>query len=506
MSSAPGGGLARVFSGAFQGSWPRRAAYGLLLAYVLAAPFPWGSVQPGLTGTGKITAGALLVALLAFLSPDARFRLDGLRLPLAAFAGLGLLGLLQLVPLPPGLLAAVSPASAEAWRGAGEVFGAFGRAAPAARVSLAPWETAGVALSVLSLAALFLAATVLLDRRSSRRVFALVLVASGLVQVALAIAHDDRTTRLHGAFVNPNNFAGYLELSLAFAFGLLWYRARTGFSSLAEATGAEERAERVVSLLPRVGLAVVLFGVLAAGIGFSQSRGGIVAAAGGTLLLCALAYGLRADVSHARRVAGGVLAVLVVLGTAFAIAGAGTVAFLRFFLPDAADLAGDYRVLIWKDSLEAFALFPALGSGLGTFREAIRRVQSPEVSGLVEQAHNEYLQLLVTGGAVGVLLGLAALVLGVRAFLRALQKQRHREESAFGLAGLGALVLLLLHGVAEFNFSIPAIPATLAACLGGGWAALRWSRRDEPEPGVSPLEGQASRRHRRRRRPAPEEA
>lgn len=502
MSSSSGGDPSRIFVDAFWGSWLRRVAYGLLLAYVLAAPFPWGSVQPGLAGTGKITAGAFLVALLAFLSPDARLRLDGLRLPLAAFAGLGLLGLLQLAPLPQGLLAAVSPASAEAWRGAGEVFGAFGRAAPAGRVSLAPWETAGVALQALSLAALFLAAAVLLDRKTPRRLFGFVVVASGLVQVALAVAHDDRTSRLRGAFVNPNNFAGYLELSLAFAFGLLWYRSRTGLASLGESTDAEERAERVVALLPRVGLAVVLFGVLAAGIGFSQSRGGIVAATGGTLLLCALAFALSPGASRARRVGAGVLAVLVVLGTAFAIAGAGTVAFLRFFLPDASDLAGDYRILIWADSLEAFALFPALGSGLGTFREAIRRVQSPEVTGLVEQAHNEYLQLLVTGGAVGALLGLLALVLGVRAFLMALRQQRHREESAFGLAGLGALVFLLLHGVAEFNLSIPAIPATLAACLGGAWAALRWSRRDEPEPGVIPLERRAS--HRRRHRRAPE--
>lgn len=501
MSSFSSGGFRHLLVNAFAGSWPRRAAFGLLLAYVLAAPFPWGSVQPGLTGTGKIVVGAFLVALLAFLSPDTRLRLDGLRLPLAAFAGLGLLGLLQLAPLPPGLLGAISPASAEAWRGAGEIFGAFGRLAPAARVSLSPWETAGVALSVLSLAALFLAATVLLERRASRHLFALAIVASGLIQVALAVATDDRTTRLHGSFVNPNNYAGYLELSLAFAFGLLWYRARTGLSSLAGAGDAEERSERVVSLLPRVGLAVVLFGVLAAGIGFSQSRGGLVAAAGGTLLLGAIAFGLRSDVSRARRFAAGVLAVLVVLGTAFAIAGAGTVAFLRFFLPDAADLAGDYRILIWNDSLDAFALFPAFGSGLGTFREAIRRVQSPEVVGLVDQAHNEYLQLLVTGGALGALLGLAALVSGVRAFLLALQKQRHREESAFGLAGLGGLVMLLLHGVAEFNFSIPAIPATLAACLGGAWAALRWSRRDEPEPEVIPLVGRAA--HRRRRSSPP---
>lgn len=493
-------GSGRVFAAAFQGSLLRRLALGLLLAWVLAAPFPWGSVLPGVTGTGKIIVGAFLVALLAFLAPDARPKLDGLRLPLAAFSGLALLAALQLAPLPAGVLSALSPASAEAWSGAGKVMEAFGKPAPAARVSLVPWETAHVGLFVLALAAVFLASTVLLDRRAPRRVFALTVILSGLVQVALALATDDRTTRLNGSFINPNNFAGYLEISLAFAFGLLWFRARTGLSAMAAATGADERADALARLIPRVASDVVLFGVLGAGIVLSQSRGGILAALGGSILLAALAWGFRRDAPHSRRVAVGLLAALVVAGTAFAIAGAGTVAFLRFFMPDASDLAGDYRVLIWKDSLRAFADSPWVGYGLGTFREAIRRVQSPEVVGLVDQAHDEYLQILVTGGLAGALLCLAALVTGLRAFLRALAEQRHREESALGLAGLGGLVLLLLHGVAEFNFSMPAIPATLASGLGCAWAALKWSRRDEPEDGVIPLES------RRPRRSEPKEA
>ena len=94
MGSGSPGGLGRLVSDAFSGSWPRRAALGLLLAYVLAAPFPWGSVQPGATGTGKITAGAFLVALLALAALDTRLRLDGMTLSLAAFSGLALLGLL----------------------------------------------------------------------------------------------------------------------------------------------------------------------------------------------------------------------------------------------------------------------------------------------------------------------------------------------------------------------------------------------------------------------------
>lgn len=467
---------------AFAGAWPRRAALGLLLLYVLAAPFPWGAVQPGLSGTAKITAGAFLVAAIAALSPGLRVRLGEARTAVAAIAGIALLGLLQLAPLPPALLGVVSPASAAVWDAAGGVLRAFGRAPSPGRISLMPWETAGVALLALSWVALFLSAAALLGRRSSRRLFAGAVVVSGLLQVGLAIATEDRLFRLHGSFVNPNNFAGYLEISLAFALGLVWYRTRVGLRELAGAHDADERASRLVRLLPQVVAATLLWAVLAAGIVLSQSRGGIVAASGTTLVLFALVFESREGARRARRVVGVAVAVLVALGTAFAIAGAGTVGFLRFFMPDAADLAGDYRVRIWRASLDAFRNFPWLGSGLGTFREAFRRVQPAGIDGLVDQAHDEYLQLLVTGGVIGLALALVALGFGLRALLRAFAAQKHREESAWGLAGLGALVALLLHGVAEFNFSIPAIPATLAACLGGAWAALGWSRADDEAP------------------------
>lgn len=491
-------------SEAFAGSGPRRLAFGLLLAFVAAAPFPWGSVQPGFSGTGKVIAGAFLIALLTAISRDVRLRLGDARLPVAAVSGIGVLGLVQLLPLPAGVVRAVSPASAEAWDGAGRVLGAFGRPAPAVRITLMPWETAGVALFAFALVALFLASAALLRTRASRRLFGVVVLASALVQVGVAVAGEDRATRLHGSFVNPNNFAGYLEIGLAFALGLLWYRARTGIRELSETTGAEERADRLYRLLPRTATAVVAFGVIAAGIVVSQSRGGLLAACGGPLLLGALALQLRREASRRSRAAFATLVILVALGTAFAIAGAGTVAFLRFLMPDAADLGADYRILIWRDSLSAFRLFPWLGSGLGTFREALRRVQSPGVPGLVDQAHDELLQLLVTGGVVGAALGLIALALGVRALLTALYRQRHREESAYGLAGFGALAMLLLHGVAEFNFSIPAIPATLAACLGAAWAALGWRRSDEAEDGASAaVTGPGAAPERPRRRSAP---
>jgi hypothetical protein len=82
-------------------------------------------------------------------------------------------------------------------------------------------------------------------------------------------------------------------------------------------------------------------------------------------------------------------------------------------------------------------------------------------------------QLLVTGGWIGAALGVVVFLSAAVLLIRAWRAQRHREESGFILGGFGALMMLTLHGIVDFNMSIPTIPATLAVVLGASWAATR---------------------------------
>jgi hypothetical protein len=56
---------------------------------------------------------------------------------------------------------------------------------------------------------------------------------------------------------------------------------------------------------------------------------------------------------------------------------------------------------------------------------------------------------------------------------RQLSLHRFVLASAVALAGFGALLSLTLHGLVDFNLSIPVIPAILACILGTAWAAGR---------------------------------
>jgi O-antigen ligase len=217
---------------------------------------------------------------------------------------------------------------------------------------------------------------------------------------------------------------------------------------------------------------VLLWFVLAGGIALTESRGGILAAAVVTLLLLSFApIHPRVKARRWSFTAGGAGVIAAAIGlTALAVR---QQPILRFLSSDPRDPASDLRFTLWRLSFQAWKSFPLFGSGLGTFREAFRRVQPRDLHYLVEFAHSDSLQLLVTGGIAGLLLGAAAMLTLLVRLLRSWYAEQRREESAFLLAASGAIFALLLHGLMEFNFSIPAIPATLACVAGFGWAAAQ---------------------------------
>lgn len=460
---------------AAQSRW-ETAAFVLLLAYVAIAPVPYGEI----TQEGEVILELFAFSTLAllFLDDPKLSRLRGVRITIVAMLAIATLGVLQWLPLPQFLLRLLSPVSARVFADAGRTLPAFGRAAPLPRISIAPAETLETILLVLAYTALFAASALLLRSRARRRLFVAVLLGSAVVHILVATAMRSMPVepgdepvvagRLHGAFVNPNHFAGYLEIALCLGFGVLW---REVLHYRESSTRPSRRpAQRFESVFMRLTLRVLLVFVIAGGIALTESRGGILAAAVVTFALLALAPAhprVKARRWSFTAAGAGVLAAAVGL-TALAVR---QQPILRFLSSDPRDPASDLRFTLWRLSFDAWQNFPAVGSGLGTFREAFRRVQPRDLHFLVEFAHSDPLQLLVTGGLLGLLLGAVALFALLTTLLRRWYAEPRREESAFVLAVCGALAALLLHGLMEFNFSIPAIPATLACVAGFGWAA-----------------------------------
>src|SRR5215813_12321358 len=188
----------------------------------------------------------------------------------------------------------------------------------------------------------------------------------------------------------------------------------------------------------------------------SNSRGGILA------LLCQVVVGallLMRDTDHNRtRVTRGAMLLLLVV-----IIGVGTVwvggdrlvsSFSHAptdFSENPADLrSGVSRNEIWRATWKMFTAHPILGVGLGGYWVAITAYH--DASGVMtpQEAHNDYLELLSSGGVVGFALGVWFVVAVVRRVLITLRSANHFSRAVCFGAVLG-LCAVAIHSLVDFG-------------------------------------------------------
>ncbi|MBK6555792.1 MAG: O-antigen ligase family protein [Comamonadaceae bacterium] len=140
------------------------------------------------------------------------------------------------------------------------------------------------------------------------------------------------------------------------------------------------------------------------------------------------------------------------------------------FESEGAYLEGERWLYVIGSWHAALAFWP-FGSGLGSYASVFPAFQPVGVHGFIEHAHNDYVQLLMECGLLAVALGLLALVLIARQVARLVRRARRMGLDAAGLlqasCGLG-LLAVLLHSWVDFNLRIPA-NAMLAAFLLGAF-------------------------------------
>ena len=125
-------------------------------------------------------------------------------------------------------------------------------------------------------------------------------------------------------------------------------------------------------------------------------------------------------------------------------------------------------------------------TGLSTFEHAFPLAQPPELTNLTwTHAHNDYLELLVTGGVVAALLLVVGVLLVLLRLWRVFFESERSETRAAALAALGALISVGLHEIFDFGLVMPANALTLAAVVGaalGSHIGGRLKRQGEAEP------------------------
>jgi O-antigen ligase len=114
------------------------------------------------------------------------------------------------------------------------------------------------------------------------------------------------------------------------------------------------------------------------------------------------------------------------------------------------------RLAMTKDGLRMFWQKPVLGYGLGTFTTVYPQFRSFYTNLFVNAAHNDYVQVLVETGFIGLAAVLWFIVEVYRAGLRNVEGWSREWSRALGLAALIGCTGLVVHGFFDFNLQIPA--------------------------------------------------
>jgi O-antigen ligase len=445
-------------------------AVGVLVTLVVLSPWPFGSVHPA---THWLIAVVCLLTSAGIALVLVR-RGEGIEIPqTAVFAvAIFLLGLVQLVPLPPGVHAVLAPGSAALWHpevpAPASVLGKVWQP-----VSIWPEATrraVGFGLGVVAIATLAIPA--LRDRGRAFRAVSIVVcsaVAVALYSLVARLVFGDKlfgvltvpTVAPFGPFVSKNHFAGFVEMGALLALGLA--------AALGEDLG---RTDEPLGWLDSRRAGPIVFGYgAAAALGLSVlvslSRGGALSlAAGGAAFVAMRSFRAGASVTRWRARALPIAMILAVALAAFFIMPADARVRLHTLADGREDLATAYRIVVWGDGIRLAAASPLLGHGLGTFVDALPRFKTGGTDLLVGHAENDYIELLAESGVIGLGLLCAALVTLFRSLGRV--RGRRIRGSALAQGAAAGLVALATHSLVDFNVRIPSntlLGAFLAAVL-----------------------------------------
>src|SRR5579863_579971 len=120
------------------------------------------------------------------------------------------------------------------------------------------------------------------------------------------------------------------------------------------------------------------------------------------------------------------------------------------------EISGGMRLSIDRDSIQMFRQRPILGWGIGTFPVVYPQFRSFYTNFFVNEAHNDYLQLLSEMGLLGFATMLWFFAVLFRRVRSKISKWPTDVSGAVTLACTLGIVGILVHSLIDFNLQIPA--------------------------------------------------
>lgn len=320
-------------------------------------------------------------------------------------------------------------------------------------ISMEPYHSQAAAVSIFVLCFISASFSGLLNSAERIRRYAVFIMVFGALYAFYAILQSvlspDAIYGIYkpasgapfGSFVNRHNFAAVMEMCIAFPIGLLF-------------AGAVSRDKLL--------LIFVAIAMMGTALLLSESRGGLVSLVAMVLFLALISSRSKTGKSLAAKLA--LSAALLITAVGGAVFVGGETSLTRFGDSVETEDISSYRSHIWRVTLDVVRDNFPLGAGIGAFGTAFAQKDTSGGDLLVEQAHNDYLQLVADAGVVGVVLGLGFLLL----FARNVGHGTKRADAylrGIALGASGACFAILVHSLFDFVLHITAVAVMFLGCL-----------------------------------------
>ena len=258
------------------------------------------------------------------------------------------------------------------------------------------------------------------------------------------LLHSEQGGAIYGPYVNHNHYAGLMEMLTPFPLVLAASRFTNGGRKIVVAAVAA---------------------LMAGSIFLSDSRGGMVAFVAQVVVLGVVLLGKREGGWKNTLMLGGFLAMVIIV-LLWMGSNELTQRMISIHSEAREEISGGLRMTIDRDCLRMFVKKPILGWGLGTFPIVYPEFRTFYTTFFVNEAHNDYLQLLVETGLAGFSIAIWFLVLLVRRATRKLENWTGTATGTLTVAALLGCVGILVHSFLDFNLQIPANAALFYVLCG----------------------------------------
>lgn len=237
----------------------------------------------------------------------------------------------------------------------------------------------------------------------------------------------------YGSFVNRHNFAAYMEMAIAVPLGLMFM-----------GVVPKDRRLLFVTAIGLMGVALLLSG----------SRGGFVALLAEVFFLLILTTETKSYGQLALKIGLAVLLIGTIITGAVLIGGESSLT--RIAETATSNNITTNRTHIWDITLDVIKTYPFFGTGLGGYSVAYTNFDTMNGMERVEQAHNDYLQILTDAGLIGLLI---AAFFVYKLFRTGLKNSKNANlfNSGVSVGALAGCFAILVHSLFDFVLHTTAV-------------------------------------------------